>query len=182
MGLCGFQFWTRRLTGPVGWRVWVKAHGTHNAPLFLAGEVVLLGREKRIFGTCLKWGLARKENIWDLFYVGISGPLMLGCSNVHIIGEFPSFLKPHLMRLFGIPLRLEVSIKGLQEEGFFCAIGYYWFVSEVVWLGVAGSRTFVIPVWTRTMKSVKSDCQAWTREKFARIERSRNCLCWEGYS
>ena len=52
---------------------------------------------------------------------------MLGCSNVHITGEFPSFLKSHLMRLFRIPLRLEVFIKGLQEEGFFGAIGYYWF-------------------------------------------------------
>ena len=52
------------------------------------------------------WGLAGKENIWDLFDVGIGGPLMLGCSNVHIIEEFPSFLKSHLMRLFGIPLRL----------------------------------------------------------------------------
>ena len=48
---------------------------------------------------------------------------------MHITGEFPSFLMPHLMRLFGIPLRLEVSIKGLQEKGFFCAIDYYWFVS-----------------------------------------------------
>ena len=42
--------WTRRLghytvgfslLGPVGWRVWAKAHGTHNARLFPAGEVIL---------------------------------------------------------------------------------------------------------------------------------------------
>ena len=58
-------------------------------------------------------GLAGKENIWDLLDVGIGGPLMLGCSNVHITGDFPSFLISYLMRLFGIPLRLEVSIKGL---------------------------------------------------------------------
>ena len=45
--------------------------------------------------------------------MGIGGPLMLGCSNVRITREFPSFLMSHLMRLFGIPLRLEVSIKGL---------------------------------------------------------------------
>ena len=45
------------------------------------------------------WGLAGKENIWDLFDVGIGGPLMLRCSNVHITEEFPSFLKSHLMRL-----------------------------------------------------------------------------------
>ena len=37
------------------------------------------------------WGLAGKENIWDLFDVGIGGPLMLGCSNVHITGEFLVF-------------------------------------------------------------------------------------------
>ena len=69
------------------------------------------------------WGIAGKKNIWNLLDVRIGGPLMLWCSNVHITGEFPSFLKAQLMRLFGIPLRLEVSIKGLQEEGFFCAIG-----------------------------------------------------------
>ena len=38
----------------------------------------------------------------------------------------------------------------------------------------------MIVVWTRTMKRVKRDCQAWTRAKFARIERSRNCLCLGG--
>ena len=37
----------------------------------------------------------------------------MGCSNVHIIEEFPSFLKSYLMLLFGIPSRLEISIKGL---------------------------------------------------------------------
>ena len=105
------------------------------------------------------WGLVGKENIWDLFDVGIDGLLMLGCSNVQFTGEFPSFLKSHLMRLFGIPLRLEVSIKVLQEEGFFCAIVYYWFFSGVVWLGVAWRRTSAIVVWTRmpSMKRVKHD-------------------------
>ena len=87
------------LPGPAGWRVWAKAHGTHNAPFFLAGEVLppRLG----------------KENIWDLLDVGIGGELMLGCSNVHNTGEFPSFLMSHLMLLIGIPLRLHVFIKGL---------------------------------------------------------------------
>ena len=101
------------MTGPVGRRVWVKVHGTHNAPLFSAREVVLPDREKRIFRICWMWGLEGKENIWDLFDVGIGGPSMLGCSSVHLTGEFPSFFKLHLMRSFGIPLRLEVSIKGL---------------------------------------------------------------------
>ena len=36
-------------------------------------------------------GLAGKENIWDLLDVGIGEPLMQGCSDVHIIKEFPSF-------------------------------------------------------------------------------------------
>ena len=47
------------LLGLVGWRIWAKAHGTYNAPLFLAGEVVLprLG----------------KDNTWDMLDVGISG-------------------------------------------------------------------------------------------------------------
>ena len=119
LGLCGFQFWACRLTRPIVWRVWAKAHGTYNAPFFPTGEVVLPSQKKRIFGTCLMWGLDKKENIWDLFDVGIGGPLMLGCSNVHITGEFPSFLKSHLMRLYGITLRLEVPRKGFQEEGFF---------------------------------------------------------------
>ena len=63
--------------------------------------------------------------------MGIGGPLMLGCFNVLITGEFPSFLMPHLMQLLGIPLRLEVSIKGLQGERFLCATSYYWFFSGV---------------------------------------------------
>ena len=31
------------------------------------------------------------------------------------------------MQLFGIPLKLEVSIKGLPGGGFLCATGYCWF-------------------------------------------------------
>ena len=65
------------LQGPVGWRVWAKAHGTHNAPFFMAGKVIL------------PW--PRKENVWDLPNVGISGSVMLGCSNVRITEEFPIF-------------------------------------------------------------------------------------------
>ena len=64
------------LPGPVGWRVWVKAHGTHNAPLFLA-RVVILPRPG-------------KKNIWDLPNVGISRLLMLVCSNVSITRGFPT--------------------------------------------------------------------------------------------
>ena len=114
--------------------------------------------------------------------MGIGGPLMFGCSTVRIIREFPSFLMSHLMQLFGIPLRLEVSIKGLQGEIFLCATSYYWFFSGVVWLGVAWSRTSVLAAWTRLTKWVKCDCQVWTRMKFAKIEWSQNCLRLEKYS
>ena len=38
---------------------------------------------------------------------------MLVCSNVRITKEFSNFLVSHLMRLFRIPLKLEVSIKRL---------------------------------------------------------------------
>ena len=85
---------------PVGWRGWAKAHGTHNAPLFHAGE----GGHPRL----------EKENICDWLSVGNRGLLMLVCSNVCIIREFSGFLMSHLMRLFRILLRLKVCIKGLQ--------------------------------------------------------------------
>ena len=70
---------------------WAKAHGTHTAPLFPAGEDVL--------------PRSGKENIWDMFDagigekreyllgVGIGEALMQGCSNVHITEEFASFFK-----------------------------------------------------------------------------------------
>ena len=51
--------------------------GTHNAPLFPAGEVSLPRLEK--------------ENVCDWLGVGNSGLLMLVCSNVRIIGEFSIF-------------------------------------------------------------------------------------------
>ena len=57
---------------------------------------------------------------------------MLVCSNVRITGEFSNFLVSHLMRLFGILLRLGVSIKGMQGGGFLCTTGYCWFFSGEV--------------------------------------------------
>ena len=47
---------------------------THNAPIFLPGEVSLPRLEK--------------ENVCEWLDVGNSGLLMLGCSNVRITGEF----------------------------------------------------------------------------------------------
>ena len=51
--------------------------GTHNALLFLAGEVSLLWLEK--------------ENVCDWLGVGNSGLLMLVCSNVRITEELSIF-------------------------------------------------------------------------------------------
>ena len=58
------------------------------------------------------------------------------------------------MKLFVIPLKLEVSIKGLQGSGFLCATGYFWFFSGEIWLGIARSQTFMIAAWKRLMKGV----------------------------
>ena len=58
--------------------------------------------------------------------------------------EFSNFLDSHLMWLLRIPLRLEVSIKGLEGGGFLCANGNFWFFSLWAWLGVAGSQTWMI--------------------------------------
>ena len=55
----------------------LKSHGTHNAPLFPAGEVNL--------------PLLEKYSVFDLFVVGNEGPLMLACSNVHVSKESSIF-------------------------------------------------------------------------------------------
>ena len=59
------------------------------------------------------------------------------------------------MQLFGIPLKPEISIKGLQGGGFLCATGSCWFFSEEIWLGVARHCwccSFLIASWKRLMK------------------------------
>ena len=124
--------------GPVGWRVWAKAHGTHNAPLFPVRE-----------GSLRRLG---KENVYDWFSVGNSGLLMLVCSNMRITGKFSNFLVSHLMWLFGILLKLEVLIKGLQGGGFLCATGYYWFFSGKV--SRCRESDFMIAAWERLTKGV----------------------------
>ena len=59
------------------WRCWAKIHGTHNAPLFPAGEFDLPQLEK----YC----------VFYLVVVGNRGPLMLACSNVHVFEECSIF-------------------------------------------------------------------------------------------
>ena len=62
---------------------------------------------------------------------------MLVCSNMN----FLTFWDSHLMWSLGIPLRLEVSIKGLEGGGFLCVIGNPWSFSGKDRLGVVGSQT-----------------------------------------
>ena len=54
------------------------------------GRSLLIGKREYL-GTCLMWGLAGKENIWDLLGVGFGEALMQGCFDVYITGEFASF-------------------------------------------------------------------------------------------
>ena len=63
------------------------------------------------------WGLAGKENIWDLLDVGIGETLMQGCSDVHIIGEFASFFMLHLMQLFSVGSPPFVTPQGTLQVG-----------------------------------------------------------------
>ena len=65
------------LSGPFKWGCWAKSHGTHNAPLFPVGKIILPRLEK--------------YRILDMLVVRNGGPLMLVCSNVHISGGFPIF-------------------------------------------------------------------------------------------
>ena len=58
--------------------------------------------------------------------------------------EFSNFLDSHLLWLLGIPLRLEVSIKGLEGGRFLFATGNPWSFSGEGWLGVARSQTWRI--------------------------------------
>ena len=58
--------------------------------------------------------------------------------------KFSNFLDSHLLWSLGIPLRLEVSIKGLEGGGFLYATGNPWSFSEEGWLDVVGSQTWRI--------------------------------------
>ena len=52
--------------------------------------------------------------------MGIGETLMQGCSDVHITGEFASFFEITFDAVvLGSPLRLEISIKGWEEERIF---------------------------------------------------------------
>ena len=61
----------------LGQKPWAKSHGTHNAPLFSAGE--------------FKLPRLAKYHVFDLFVIGKGGSLMLVCSNMHVFGEFSIF-------------------------------------------------------------------------------------------
>ena len=55
--------------------------------------------------------------------------------------EFFNFLDSHLLWSLGIPLRLEVSIKGLVGGEFLCAIGNPLSFNGEGRLGIGGSQT-----------------------------------------
>ena len=65
------------LSGPFEYECWAKSHGTHNAPIFPAGEISLPRLEK--------------YRILDLLVVGNGGLLMLVCSNARITEGFSIF-------------------------------------------------------------------------------------------
>ena len=89
---------------------WAKAHGTHNASLFPAGEDALPRSEK--------------EYLLD---VGIGEALMQGCFDAHITGEIASFFEMTFDAVvLGSPLRLEISIKGWEEERIFYGNDFLW--------------------------------------------------------
>ena len=87
------------------------------------------------------------------------------------------------MQLFGVPLKLKVSIKGLQGGGFLCATGYCWFFNGEIWLGDAKHyccRSSLIAPWKRLMR-LGRDFQLWIKPKAARTELGWDCLHFGEY-
>ena len=89
------------------------------------------------------------------------------------------------MQLFGDSFKAGDLYKRFRvgkKKKKFCDNGYHWVLQ---WGGFGEAlpriRFSVIAGWTRHMKRVDHDSQAWSRPKFARFKRSRKCLRWEGY-
>ena len=55
----------------IGGSCWAQAHGTHNAPIFPAGE-----------GSCTQ---LEKKNVFDWTSIENSGQLMLVCSDMNFL-------------------------------------------------------------------------------------------------
>ena len=122
--------WARRLghhpvvlswLRPTSRSSWAQAHGTHNAPLFPAGEGGYPRREKETVFDQPSMGNQRTINV-DMFQ-----------------RKFSNFLDLHLLWSLGIPLRLEVSIKGLEGGRFLYATGNPRSFNGEGRLNVAGS-------------------------------------------
>ena len=59
--------------------------------------------------------------------MGIGEALIQGCSDAHIIGEFASFFEMTFDAVvLGSPSRLEISIKGWEEERIFYGNKFLW--------------------------------------------------------
>ena len=76
------------------------------------GRSFFPGRENRMFGTCLMWGLV-DVNAGESQCAHYQGIFLISGS--------------HLMQLFRARMKLGVSIRGLQGGGFLCASGWCGF-------------------------------------------------------
>ena len=101
---------------PSEYGCWAKSHGTHNAPLFPAGEISLPRLEK--------------YRILDLLVVGNGGPLMLACSNVHISEGFYIFGNT-FNTAFRVSHRFVTPIKGYRVMDSFVLLAGFEFSMDV---------------------------------------------------
>ena len=101
---------------PSQWGCWAKSHGTHNAPLFQAGEFNL--------------PLLEKYRIFNLLVIGNGGLLMLACFNVHVFGGFSIFGNAFSTD-FRVSHGFVTLIKGCMVTDFFFSLaGFEFSVDE----------------------------------------------------
>ena len=104
------------LSGLYEWGCRAKSHGTHNAPIFPAGEFSLHRLEK--------------YRVFDLFVVGNGGLLMLACSNVHVFCEF-SIFGYAFSTTFGVSHGFVTPIKGFRVTDSFMSLVVFDFSVNV---------------------------------------------------
>ena len=104
------------MSGPSESGCWAKNRGTHNAPIFSAGEISLPRLEK--------------YRILDLLVVGSGGLLMLVYSPAHITKGFSIFGNKFNAAFWGFP-QVRNPYKRLQGNGFFYVTGWFEFLVSV---------------------------------------------------
>ena len=107
------------MSGPSKYGCWAKSHGTHIAPLFLAGEISFPRLEK--------------YRILNLLVVGNKGPLMLVCSNTRVTRGFSIFGNTFNVAFWGFP-EVRNPYNRLQGNGFFFATCWFCVFDGYVWL------------------------------------------------